>query len=127
MLGLHDSYLEKDLEEAILKDLQAFLMEVGHRFTFVANQTRVPVGSKECAGTSDRKPLLWVKSRDTLTRNSSFCMVAVAWSAHVVVFGRGFESRRIHRYHRLHTIAPSVYAAGAMWFAGHGGCSSCTR
>ncbi|WOQ16367.1 PDDEXK nuclease domain-containing protein [Raineyella sp. W15-4] len=35
-LGLHDTFLEKDLEAAILRDMQAFLMEVGHGFTFVA-------------------------------------------------------------------------------------------
>jgi len=43
LLGLHDSYVEKDLEAAILHDMQAFLMEVGNGFTFVASQKRMPV------------------------------------------------------------------------------------
>jgi len=43
LLGLHDSYLEKDLEAAILRGMQAFLMEVGQGFTFVASQKRMPV------------------------------------------------------------------------------------
>ena len=47
MLGLHDSYLEKDLEAAILSDMRAFLMEVGPGFTFVASQKRMAVGAKE--------------------------------------------------------------------------------
>lgn len=47
MLGLHDTYLEKDLEAAILNDLRTFLMEVGHGFTFVASQKRMAVGTKE--------------------------------------------------------------------------------
>lgn len=47
MLGLHDSYLEKDLEAAILNDMRAFLMEVGDGFTFVASQKRMPIGTKE--------------------------------------------------------------------------------
>lgn len=47
MLGLHDSYLEKDLEAAILNDMRAFLMEVGHGFTFVDSQKRMTVGATE--------------------------------------------------------------------------------
>jgi predicted nuclease of restriction endonuclease-like (RecB) superfamily len=48
MLGLHDGYLEKDLEAAILHDMRDFLMEVGQGFTFVASQKRMPVSdSKE--------------------------------------------------------------------------------
>jgi predicted nuclease of restriction endonuclease-like (RecB) superfamily len=43
MLELHDGYLEKDLEAAILRDVQAFLMEVGQGFTFVASQKRMTV------------------------------------------------------------------------------------
>jgi len=42
-LGLHDSYLEKDLEAAILRDVQAFLLEVGHGFAFVASQKRMTI------------------------------------------------------------------------------------
>jgi len=43
LLGLHDGYLEKDLEAAIRRDMRAFLMEVGQGFTFVASQKRMPV------------------------------------------------------------------------------------
>ncbi len=42
-LGLHDSYLERDLEAAILRDVQAFLLEVGHGFAFVASQKRMTI------------------------------------------------------------------------------------
>jgi predicted nuclease of restriction endonuclease-like (RecB) superfamily len=42
-LGLHDSYLEKDLEAAILRDVQAFLLEVGHGFAFVTSQKRMAI------------------------------------------------------------------------------------
>ncbi len=42
-LGLHDSYLEKDLEAAILRDVQAFLLEVGQGFAFVASQKRMSI------------------------------------------------------------------------------------
>lgn len=42
-LGLHDAFLEKDLEAAIVRDMQAFLMEVGRGFTFVASQKRMNI------------------------------------------------------------------------------------
>lgn len=42
-LGLHDIYLEKDLEAAILRDVRAFLLEVGHGFAFVASQKRMTI------------------------------------------------------------------------------------
>jgi predicted nuclease of restriction endonuclease-like (RecB) superfamily len=40
-LGLHDGYAEADLEAAILRDLEAFLLEVGDGFSFVARQKRM--------------------------------------------------------------------------------------
>jgi predicted nuclease of restriction endonuclease-like (RecB) superfamily len=42
-LGLHDTFLEKDLESAILRDVQAFLLEVGRGFAFVASQKRMAI------------------------------------------------------------------------------------
>jgi len=42
-LGLNDSYLEKDLEDAILRELQQFLLEMGSGFSFVARQFRIQV------------------------------------------------------------------------------------
>lgn len=42
-LGLHDTYLEKDLEAAVLRDVQAFLLEVGNGLAFVANQKRMVI------------------------------------------------------------------------------------
>lgn len=47
MLGLHDSYLEKDIEAAILNEMRAFLMEVGHGLAFVSSQKRMAVGNTE--------------------------------------------------------------------------------
>lgn len=40
-LGLNDHYLEKDLEDAILRELEQFLLELGAGFTFVARQKRI--------------------------------------------------------------------------------------
>lgn len=40
-LGLQDRYLEKDLEDAILRELETFLLELGVGFSFVARQRRI--------------------------------------------------------------------------------------
>lgn len=40
-LGLKDRYLERDLEDAILRELESFLLELGTGFSFVARQKRI--------------------------------------------------------------------------------------
>jgi predicted nuclease of restriction endonuclease-like (RecB) superfamily len=42
-LGLKDCYLEKDLENAILRELEAFLLEFGAGFAFIARQRRIQI------------------------------------------------------------------------------------
>jgi predicted nuclease of restriction endonuclease-like (RecB) superfamily len=42
-LGLKDRYLERDLEDAILRELETFLLELGAGFTFVARQKRIQI------------------------------------------------------------------------------------
>ncbi len=42
-LELNDRYLEKDLEDAILRELEQFLLELGSGFTFVARQKRIAI------------------------------------------------------------------------------------
>jgi len=46
-LGLKDRYLEKDLEDAILRELELFLLELGVGFTFVARQKRIQIDSDD--------------------------------------------------------------------------------
>ena len=46
-LGLKDRYLEKDLEDAILRELETFLLELGQGFTFQARQFRIPIDSDD--------------------------------------------------------------------------------
>ncbi len=43
-LGLRDEYSEHDLEEALIRHLESFLLELGPDFTFVARQKRLRVG-----------------------------------------------------------------------------------
>lgn len=42
-LGLKDTYSEKDLESAILANLQSFIMELGSDFAFLARQKRITI------------------------------------------------------------------------------------
>ena len=42
-LGLTEEFLERDLEGAILRELEAFLLELGTGFTFVARQKRIQI------------------------------------------------------------------------------------
>src|SRR4029079_5546593 len=42
-LGLKDRYVEKDLEDAIVRQLEHFVLEFGVGFTFVARQKRISV------------------------------------------------------------------------------------
>lgn len=42
-LGLSDSYFEKDLESAILAELQRFIIELGSDFAFMARQKRITI------------------------------------------------------------------------------------
>jgi len=42
-LDLNDRYIEKDMEDAILRELEQFLLELGAGFTFVARQRRIQI------------------------------------------------------------------------------------
>lgn len=46
-LGLEDTYSERDLEAAILRELERFLLELGTDFSFIARQKRMTIGSKD--------------------------------------------------------------------------------
>ena len=46
-LGLNDRYLERDLEDAILREIEQFLLELGAGFTFVARQKRIQVDDED--------------------------------------------------------------------------------
>lgn len=46
-LELQDRYLEKDLEDAILRELETFLLELGAGFSFVARQKRIQLDNDD--------------------------------------------------------------------------------
>ena len=46
-LGLQDRYLEKDLEDAILREIESFLLELGAGFSFVARQKRIQLDNDD--------------------------------------------------------------------------------
>ena len=46
-LNLKDTYSESDLESAILRELESFLLELGAGFTFVARQKRMSIDNED--------------------------------------------------------------------------------
>lgn len=46
-LGLHDSYSEKDLENAILAEMERFICEMGTDFGFMARQKRITIDNED--------------------------------------------------------------------------------
>ena len=46
-LGLTGLYSEKDVEKAILRELEAFILELGSDFAFVARQKRITVDNEQ--------------------------------------------------------------------------------
>jgi predicted nuclease of restriction endonuclease-like (RecB) superfamily len=46
-LGLADAYSEKDLEAAILRDIQQFILELGSGFAFIDRQKRVVIDNED--------------------------------------------------------------------------------
>lgn len=46
-LGLHDTYSEKDLENAIIAELQQFICELGADFAFLARQKRITIDNED--------------------------------------------------------------------------------
>jgi predicted nuclease of restriction endonuclease-like (RecB) superfamily len=46
-LGLQDTFSEKDLESAILRSLEQFIIEFGNDFAFIARQKRITIDSDD--------------------------------------------------------------------------------
>ena len=46
-LGLKDTYAEKDLEAAILREMESFILELGAGFCFVARQKRMQIDDQD--------------------------------------------------------------------------------
>ena len=47
VLGLKDEYLESDLEDAVLRELEKFILEFGKGFAFVARQKRMIIDGRD--------------------------------------------------------------------------------
>ena len=46
-LDMKDRYLEKDLEDAILREIERFLLELGTGFSFIARQKRIQIDHRD--------------------------------------------------------------------------------
>lgn len=46
-LKLRDGYIEKDIEDAIMREMENFILELGTGFTFIARQKRITVDNED--------------------------------------------------------------------------------
>ncbi len=46
-LGLNDRYIEKDIEDAIIREIEQFILEFGVGFSFVSRQKRMPLDDED--------------------------------------------------------------------------------
>lgn len=46
-LGLSDTYSEKDLESAIIHEIERFILELGSDFSFIARQKRITIDNED--------------------------------------------------------------------------------
>lgn len=46
-LNLSDEHSESELEQALIKNIRSFLLELGHNFTFLGNQYKITLSDKE--------------------------------------------------------------------------------
>lgn len=46
-LGLKDRFLERDMEDAVLREMEKFLLELGSGFSFVARQKRIQIDDQD--------------------------------------------------------------------------------
>jgi len=49
-----DAYSEKDLEQAILREMESFILKLGTGFSFVARQKRITIG--DIGAVSEKQP-----------------------------------------------------------------------
>jgi predicted nuclease of restriction endonuclease-like (RecB) superfamily len=68
-LDLRDHYMERDFEDAILRELEMFLLELGDGFSFIARQKRIQLDGEEV----NKVPLI-----TSVTEGSSILMLACA-------------------------------------------------
>jgi len=65
-LGLNDRYLERDLEDAILREIEQFLLELGAGFTFVRGKSgcrsTTTISTSTCCSTTANSSAWWRSS-----------------------------------------------------------------
>jgi predicted nuclease of restriction endonuclease-like (RecB) superfamily len=125
-LGLKDTYAEKDLEAAILRDMEAFLLELGVGFAFVARQKRMTIAhvvSNLPTDTSRRREPIDTLGDDTLlnayrlphpivpTRTPWIVRFSTGTRSRYRVFSARNKVRFPSRITRLRVLCPSISAA----------------
>jgi predicted nuclease of restriction endonuclease-like (RecB) superfamily len=96
-LGLKDEYSERDLEEALIRHLEKFLLELGNDFAFVGRQRRLRIGHE------------WFRVDLLLFHRRLRCVVIVDLKIGALVHGDIGQMNLYCNYARAHWTQPDEY------------------
>lgn len=93
-LNLKDEYGENDLEEALIRHLEWFLLEMGAGFTFVARQKRIRIGGS------------WYRIDLLLYHRGLGCLVVIDLKTGVFTHADAGQMNLYLNYAREHLMMP---------------------
>ena len=111
-LGLADSYSEKDLESAILAELQHFIIELGNDFAFMARQKRITIDG------SGNAVAVWLDTDGVVGDLvwSRYDATVGTWSAHqLLAQGVGTQVDALSRDYNLALVMNAGGDAVVVW------------
>ena len=96
-LDLKDEYSESDLEDAIVRHLESFLLELGAGFTFVARQKRIRIGDE------------WYRIDLLLYHRALRCLVVVDLKLGKFTHADAGQMNLYLNYAREHLVGPDEH------------------
>jgi predicted nuclease of restriction endonuclease-like (RecB) superfamily len=96
-LGLKDEYSESDLEEALIRHLEIFLLELGNDFAFVGRQRRLRIGHE------------WFRVDLLLFHRRLRCLVIIDLKIGALVHGDIGQMNLYCNYARAHWTQPDEH------------------
>lgn len=96
-LGLKDEYSENDLEEALIRHLEKFLLELGNDFAFVGRQRRLRIGHE------------WFRVDLLLFHRRLRCLVIIDLKIGALVHGDIGQMNLYCNYARAHWTQPDEH------------------
>ena len=104
-LDLKDEYSESDLEDALVRHLEWFLLEMGSGFTFVARQKRIRVGD------------VWYRMDLLLYHRGLRCLVIIDLKTGAFTHADAGQMNLYLNYAREHLRCPAKRTRSALFCA----------